>query len=253
MTGSPLLSVKGLGVSYGQLAAVRDVSISVARGAAVAIVGPNGAGKSTVLNAIAGGIRSAMGDVSLEGQKISRRRPEDIARMGISLVPEGRRVFATLTVEENLLVASGLQGSQVKAREEIAWIFQRFPRLDERRSQPAGKLSGGEQQMLAIARALMTNPKLLLVDEPSLGLAPKIVDEVYHLLLELKAERGLSLLINEQNSKRVLKFLDEIYVLREGATQLHGRCEDLRGDDAVADAYFGHGAFGANAQKGNVS
>lgn len=134
MTGSPLLSVKGLRVSYGQLAAVRDVSISVARGAAVAIVGPNGAGKSTVLNAIAGGIRSALGDVSLEGQKISKRRPEDIARMGISLVPEGRRVFATLTVEENLLVASGLQGSQVKAHEEIAWIFQRFPRLDERRS-----------------------------------------------------------------------------------------------------------------------
>jgi len=252
MTTSPLLSVKGLKVSYGQLAAVRDVSISVMRGTAVAIVGPNGAGKSTVLNAIAGGIRGANGDITFEGQRIFKRRSEDIARMGISLVPEGRHVFATLTVEENLRVASSLQESQGKARQEIAWIFQRFPRLAERRTQPAGKLSGGEQQMLVIARALMTNPKLLLVDEPSLGLAPKIVDEVYRLLLSLKEERGLSLLINEQNSKRVLKFLDEIYVLREGVTQLHGRCEDLRGDHAVTDAYFGHGAFGTPGREVNL-
>lgn len=239
----PLLKVESLRVSYGRLVAVRDVSLEVAKGAAVAIVGPNGAGKSTALNAIAGGVRDVVGRVALDGRSILRQRPESIARLGVSLVPEGRHVFATLTVEENLLIGGYLRSSNAQARQDMHRILEYFPRLKERLSQPAGKLSGGEQQMLVIGRALMTKPRLILVDEPSLGLAPKIIDEVYELLLALRKDQGLSLLINEQNSKRVLKFLDEIYVLRAGAIQIHGRCDDLLGSTSVTDAYFGNSAF----------
>lgn len=234
-----LLNIINISVNYGRLAAVRNVSLSVETGSITVIVGPNGAGKSTILQAIAGGIRPASGGIEFDGEMIVGRRPEDVAASGISLVPEGRHVFPTLTVRENLLVASHVVRDKAGSLRDLERLLELFPRLRERFSQSAGKLSGGEQQMLVIARALMTRPRLLLVDEPSLGLAPKIVDEVYQLLLELRQERGLTLLINEQTSKRVLKFADTIYVLRDGSVRLKGTAEELKVGSALSDAYFG--------------
>jgi branched-chain amino acid transport system ATP-binding protein len=235
----PLLTIDNMSVSYGRMTAVRKVSLSVERGSVTVIVGPNGAGKSTVMQAIAGGVRVGSGRIEFDGNMIVGRRPEDLAATGISLVPEGRHVFRTLTVRENLLVASHVVRDPAGSQRDLERLLELFPRLRERFSQPAGKLSGGEQQMLVIARGLMARPRLLLVDEPSLGLAPKIVDEVYRLLLQLREERGLTLLINEQTSKRVLKFADTIYVLRDGSIRLKGSAAELREGTALSDAYFG--------------
>jgi len=239
-----ILKVENLQVSYGRFVAVRNVSIAVPRGGAVAIIGPNGAGKSTTLSAIAGGIKDVTGVIELDGSAILRERAEKIALRGLSLVPEGRHMFASLSVRENLLIGSYMRSDPGRAATDLEKILTYFPRLRERLTQAAGQLSGGEQQMLAIGRALMTNPRILMVDEPSLGLAPKIIDEVYEILLALRQDEGLALLINEQNSKRVLKFMDQIYVLRVGVIQMEGKCADLRAGTAVSDAYFGHGAFG---------
>lgn len=241
---SNLLTVENLQVSYGRLTAVRNLSLSVPRGGAVALVGPNGAGKSTTLNSIAGGVRAVSGTIRLDGEDILQKRPEVIARAGLSLVPEGRHVFASLTVIENLMVGSYMRAGAEQSARTLDKVFGYFPRLRERVNQPAGKLSGGEQQMLVIGRALMTRPRILLVDEPSLGLAPKIVDEVYETLAALRQDEGLTLLINEQNSKRVLRYLDRLYVIREGEIRLEGACADLRHGQAISDAYFGHDAFG---------
>ncbi|MBN9235807.1 ABC transporter ATP-binding protein [Mesorhizobium hungaricum] len=234
-----MLKVSDVSVAYGRMTAVRNVSLSIDNGSISVIVGPNGAGKSTILRAIAGGIKPSKGHIEFDGQTIVGRRPEDLAASGISLVPEGRHVFPTLTVRENLLVASHVVRDRAGSLNDMERLLQLFPRLRERFSQTAGKLSGGEQQMLVIARALMTRPRLLLVDEPSLGLAPKIVDEVYELLLELRRERGLTLLINEQTSKRVLKFAETVYVLRDGSIRLKGSAQQLRLGTALSDAYFG--------------
>jgi branched-chain amino acid transport system ATP-binding protein len=243
---SILLNISDISVIYGRLTAVRNVSLCVEKGSITVIVGPNGAGKSTILRAIAGGIRPSNGHIEFDGEMIVGRRPEDVAALGISLVPEGRHVFPTLTVRENLLVASHVVRDKVGSSRDMERLLELFPRLRERFSQSAGKLSGGEQQMLVIARALMTRPRLLLVDEPSLGLAPKIVDEVYHLLLQLRHERGLTLLINEQTSKRVLKFADTVYVLRDGSIRLRDSAERLRVGSALSDAYFGSASHHAS-------
>jgi branched-chain amino acid transport system ATP-binding protein len=237
--GGTLLKIEDISVSYGRMTAVRNVSLTVEQGSVTVIVGPNGAGKSTLLQAIAGGVRPNSGRIEFGGQGIIGRRPEDLAATGISLVPEGRHVFPTLTVRENLLVASHVVGDRAGSQRDLDRLLELFPRLRERFSQPTGKLSGGEQQMLVIARGLMTRPRLLLVDEPSLGLAPKIVEEVYQLLHKLREERGLTLLINEQTSKRVLKFADTVYVLRDGSIRLSGSAADLREGTALSDAYFG--------------
>jgi branched-chain amino acid transport system ATP-binding protein len=246
MKAEPLLRVVDLRASHGRLAAVKGISFDVPLGGAVAIVGPNGAGKSTALNAIAGGVRDVSGTVVFAGNSIARLDPEVIALRGLSLVPEGRHVFASLSVAENLHIGGYLRSSKAEAESDLHKVLQYFPRLKERLHQAAGKLSGGEQQMLVLGRALMTRPKLLLIDEPSLGLAPKIVDQVYDTLHTLRQEEGLSLLVNEQNSKRVLKYMDDIHVLREGAIQLSGKSADLNSGSAVADAYFGHGAFSSS-------
>ena len=244
-----MLVVKGLSVAYGRLVAVRDVSFSVARGSVVAIVGPNGAGKSTTLAAIAGGVKPRAGTVTLDGTTITGARPELIAERGISLVPESRHVFASMTVEENLWVGSFMRGNRAEAKADLAKILHRFPRLKERLHEAGGKLSGGEQQMLVIARALMTRPRLLLIDEPSLGLAPKIVDEVYDLLDSLRRSESLTVLINEQNSRRVLQFADEVHVLREGRIQLSGRSEQLE-ETVISQAYFGVAGFDPDSMLG---
>lgn len=229
-----LLTVENLHVSYGGVTAVRGLSLSVNAGEVVSILGPNGAGKSSTLAVIAGGVAPRDGKITYAGQDITGGRPEEIARAGISLVPEGRHVFATLTVEENLAVGTYMH----KGKADVAGVLERFPRLKERRDFPAGRLSGGEQQMLVIARAMLAKPKLMLVDEPSLGLAPLIIDQVYEILLDLRRQ-GMSLLIVEQSTSRILKHADRIYVLRGGAVQLEDTAANLRDGEAIKRAYFG--------------
>jgi branched-chain amino acid transport system ATP-binding protein len=233
------LEVEDLHVSYGQIAALRGVSLKVDKGETVCVVGPNGAGKSTLMSVIAGGLKAKRGKVSLAGKDISATRPEDIARLGISLVPEGRRIFGTLTVEENLKVASYLRRDSKRSAALMAEIMDMFPILGQRRSYPAGRLSGGEQQMLAVGRAIMTEPQFIMVDEPSLGLAPKIVDQVYAMLDRIRRERGVTLMINEQSSTRILKYATRIYVLRSGQVQLCDVAENLQDGEAIKRAYFG--------------
>ncbi len=235
----PFLDVAGLDVRYAELVALRNVSLTVAEGEVVCIIGPNGAGKSTLLAAVAGGVTPSRGTIRFKGQQLVSMPAERIARLGLSLVPEGRHVFGTLTVEENLLVASGRQRDRQAIAQDLSRVFGYFPALKERRAYPASRLSGGEQQMLAIGRALMTRAPMLLVDEPSLGLAPKIIDQIYKMLLDLRRQERLTLLINEQSSHRILKYADRIYVLRAGEIRLHGTAEELRDGHAIKEAYFG--------------
>ncbi|WP_131113495.1 ABC transporter ATP-binding protein [Lichenihabitans psoromatis] len=239
---SALLEVDGLHVRYGDLAALRGISLRVNEGEVVCIIGPNGAGKSTALAAIAGGVAPSAGEIRFDGESVVGRRPEYIARRRVSLVPEGRHIFGTLTVEENLRIGGYMRGNRREALDDMERLLMIFPRLRERLTYPAGRLSGGEQQMLAVARAVMTRPRLLLVDEPSLGLAPLIVDQIYETLLDLRKRENLTLLINEQSSTRILKHADRIYVLRGGQVQLEGRAADLRDGEAIKHAYFGFGA-----------
>jgi branched-chain amino acid transport system ATP-binding protein len=232
-----VLEVRNIEVRYGRTTAVRDVGFSVTEGEFICIVGPNGAGKSTTMMTIAGGLKPAAGTIRLAGQSIVGLVPEQIARLGISLVPEGRHVFSQLTVEENIRLGSDMRKDRDKIAADLERVLEHFPFLRQRRSTPGGKLSGGEQQQLVIARALMTRPKLMLVDEPSLGLAPKIVDRVYEILKQLQDE-GNTLLVVEQSTHRALEVADRIYVMRNGRIVLEGRSADLT-DAQLEQAYFG--------------
>lgn len=234
-----MLEVSDLHVQYGRLTALRGISISVKQGEIACIVGPNGAGKSTTLLAISAVLAPASGQITFDGQSVNGMRAEDVARMGISQVPEGRHIFTALTVEENLQVGAAVRKEKAAIRADMDRVIETFPILGERRNQPAGKLSGGEQQMLAIGRALMTNPRFMTIDEPSLGLAPKIVDRVYEVLIDLREKQGLTLLIVEQSSERALKAADTLYVLRNGEIQLAGNAADLQDGKEVHKAYFG--------------
>jgi branched-chain amino acid transport system ATP-binding protein len=238
---APLLQVADIHVNYGRLAALQGVSLEVHDGEVVCLVGPNGAGKSTTLAAIAGGVSPHRGSIRFDGNDLAGRRPEAIARLGVSLVPEGRHVFGTLSVEENLRVGTYMRTGRETAA-QMERVLTHFPRLRERLRGPAGRLSGGEQQMLVLARALLTRPRLMMVDEPSLGLAPKIVEQVYEILLAARQEEQLTLLINEQSSHRVLKHADRIYVIRNGRIQLHDTAARLQDGQAIKAAYFGFGA-----------
>ncbi len=235
----PFLEVTGVHVRYGELVALREVSLTVAEGEVVCIIGPNGAGKSTLLAAIAGGVVPSKGAIRFRGQSIVDISPEKIARLGLSLVPEGRHIFGSLTVEENLLIGASRRGDRREAAMDLARVLDYFGPLKERRANPASRLSGGEQQILAIARALMTRAPMILVDEPSLGLAPKVIDQIYRILLDLRVQEKLTLLINEQSSHRILKHADRIYVLRAGEIRLHGTAANLRDGQAIKQAYFG--------------
>ena len=238
-----MLQVDRISIRYGRVTVVRDLSLRVARGEVVCVLGQNGAGKSSIMSAIAGGITPYRGSIFFDQTPIMGRPPEHIARLGISFIPEGRRVFPELTVHENLLVGTSVGRSN--SIKDHAAIYEYFPRLKERQRAPARQLSGGEQQMLAIGRALMTHPTLMLVDEPSLGLAPRIVDQVYEILLHLRQERGMTLLLNEQSKTRILRYADRVYVLRNGSIQLEGEAAALRNGDAIEKAYFGFGAGSA--------
>lgn len=238
---APLLSVDSLSVRYGSTPALHSVSFDVRQGEVACIVGQNGAGKSTALGAIAGALaRSAcQGNIRFDGQQILGRKPEDIARLGVSLIPEGRHVFADMTVMDNLLIGTYMRRDRSQIKQEIEVVFELFPRLRERSSFTAGLLSGGEQQMLVIGRSVLTNTRCMLIDEPSLGLAPRVVDNVYQALLRLRETRGLTLLINEQSSNRVLKYADTIHVLRGGRKQLTAPAAELSDGTALRTAYFG--------------
>jgi branched-chain amino acid transport system ATP-binding protein len=238
-----MLEIEDLHVHYGRLAAVRGLSVTVDQGEIVCIVGPNGAGKSTTLQTIAGSLSPTQGTIRLGGQSIVGKAPENIARMGLSLVPEGRHVFTQLTVEENLRLGSQMRRDRAEIERDFQQMMANFPFLGGRLSTPAGKLSGGEQQQLVIARALMTRPKLMLLDEPSLGLAPIIVDTVYQILHTLRAA-GITLLVVEQSTHRALENADRIYVLRSGQITLHGRASEL-GNEQLEQAYFGYQETGA--------
>lgn len=233
-----MLKIDNLTVKYGQLTAVRDVSFEVEKGEIACIVGPNGAGKSTTLLSISGVLNPSEGDIILNRGKISGLSPEQVANYGVTQVPEGRHIFTSLTVEENLIVGAALRSDKKAISEDIAKVVDLFPILGERSQQQAGKLSGGEQQMLAIGRAIMTNPSIMTIDEPSLGLAPLIIDKVYEALIKLRKESGLTLLIVEQSAERALKAADKIYVLRNGEIKLRGLSSNLKGDD-ISKAYFG--------------
>jgi branched-chain amino acid transport system ATP-binding protein len=233
-----LLAVENLHVHYGRLPAVRGVSLYVDQGEFVCIVGPNGAGKSTTTLAIAGALSPTRGEISLAQQPITRETPESIVRRGISLVPEGRRIFASLTVEENLRLGATARSNRGAVAQDLDWVLGHFRILRERLRGPAGRLSGGEQQMLAIGRALMSRPRLLILDEPSLGLAPRLVDQVYAILDTLRRE-GTTLLVIEQSTTRAIKHADRLYVLRTGRIELSGSSEDLHRSALLEEAYFG--------------
>ena len=233
------LGVFDVSVRYGKVPALNEVSLHVEEGERVFVSGPNGAGKSSLLNAISGAVATVHGRIEMDGDLLNGRPPEAIARLGLSMVPEGREIFGSLSVEENLRVGTGIRRDAAAIETDIAEIFDAFPILAERRRAAAGALSGGQQQMLAIGRALMTNPKLMMVDEPSLGLAPKIVDQVYDTLAALQEERGLTLLIVEQSSLRAARVGGRMVLMRGGQIVGEGDAADFADREALTEAYFG--------------
>lgn len=235
------LEIENLHVSYGSIAALKGIDLSVEKGKIVALLGSNGAGKTTTLQTISGLIEPVAGSIKVDDEEVAGKSPAKINQMGVVQSPEGRQIFPDLTVEENLRVG----GFTVKSRSELKKNFERvygyFPVLKERKKQVAGTLSGGEQQLLAIARALMASPEILLLDEPSLGLAPLIVAEIFRILKEINQE-GVTILIVEQNALQTLKISDYAYVLEVGNVSMHGRAEDLIQDKRLVEAYLGGNA-----------
>ncbi|MGB8813803.1 MAG: ABC transporter ATP-binding protein [Paracoccaceae bacterium] len=240
-----LLAVSNITIRYGRLTAVRNLTFSMDEGEILFVTGPNGAGKSSLLRAIAGVTPPAGGRIDFSGQDITGRAPEDIARMGVSMVPEGREVFGSLSIEENLMLGTGMhaqtRGWRARAVTELEMIYDTFPALKDRRHTQAGLLSGGQQQMLVIGRALMTNPRLIAIDEPSLGLAPNIIDQVYERLIALRAHRALTLLIVEQSSTRAMLVGGRMILMRGGEVLLDGDARAMGQSEAMQAAYFGYG------------
>lgn len=236
-----MLEIRDLSISYGSIRAVQGLSLTVPDGKIVALIGTNGAGKSTTLRTICGLRRPDSGSILFDGEDITLLRTQDIVRRGISMVPEGRKVFPDLTVHENLTLGAYQRTSQAKVRASMEEVFSLFPRLKERGRQLAGTLSGGEQQMLALGRALMADPRLLLMDEPSLGLAPVLVQEIFELLVRIN-NQGKTLLLIEQNARAALNVCDYAYVLETGRIAMEGTGHDLLRDDNVRRIYLGEAA-----------
>ncbi|MEN3202964.1 MAG: ABC transporter ATP-binding protein [Atribacterota bacterium] len=233
-----VLQVEDLHVFYGGIHALKGVSLSVPQGTIVALIGANGAGKSTTLRTISGLVRAKRGRISFEGKDITEELPHRIVEMGIAMVPEGRRIFPNLTVMENLLLGAYTRRDSQGLKRDLDWVFTLFPRLKERTWQKGGTLSGGEQQMLAVARALMSRPRLLMMDEPSLGLAPLLVREIFDIIREL-CENGVTILLIEQNAKAALEIAHYAYVLETGRIVLEGEGKKLLEDERVRKAYLG--------------
>ena len=233
-----MLKVEDINVYYGAIHALKGISIEVKEGEIVTLIGANGAGKSTILRTISGLLRAKSGTVLFEGKSISAKPAEEIVKSGISQVPEGRRIFANMTVEENLELGAYIRNDKAGIKKDIGKIFERFPRLSERRTQVAGTLSGGEQQMLAIGRGLMSQPRLLLLDEPSMGLAPLLVKEIFSIIKEINAT-GTTILLVEQNAHMALSIANHAYVLETGRITLAGPAKELAESEAVRKAYLG--------------
>jgi branched-chain amino acid transport system ATP-binding protein len=233
-----MLEVENINVYYGAIHALTDVSFHVDEGEIVTLIGANGAGKSTTLKTISGLLRATTGCIEFLGKDITQTPAEEIVRMGIIHTPEGRKIFAPLTVQENLEMGAFLQYDKRVIETNMTDVYQRFPRLKERRSQLGGTLSGGEQQMLAMARSLMSQPKLILLDEPSMGLAPVLVEQIFDIIREIN-KQGTSILLVEQNAKMALSIADRAYVLETGNVVLQGDARDVMEDPMVVEAYLG--------------
>lgn len=235
-----MLTVQNLSVRYGGIRALKDVSFEVNQGEIVTLIGANGAGKSTTLRSIAGLVRPESGKVTLENEDITGMDAQKIVQRGISLVPEGRRVFPNLSVLENLKIGAYLRSDAQGIQKSIDYVYEMFPRLKERTWQAAGTLSGGEQQMLAVGRALMARPRLMMMDEPSLGLAPLVVRDIFAIIRRV-AQEGITVLLIEQNANAALRAANRGYVLETGSVTLSGTGEELLNDPKVRDAYLGKG------------
>jgi len=231
-----MLKIHDLKVNYGGIEAVKGISFEVPEGEIVTLIGANGAGKSTTLRTIAGLVKPASGRIHLQAEDITGMAPDRIVQKGITLVPEGRRVFPDLTVLENLKIGAYLRNDDLE--DDLRWVYDLFPRLKERHWQAAGTLSGGEQQMLAVGRALMSRPKVLMLDEPSLGLAPIIVRDLFNIITEI-SKSGVTILLIEQNANMALKIADQGYVLETGRITMSGKGTDLLSNEAVKAAYLG--------------
>ena len=233
-----MLEIKDLNVFYGAIHALKGISLTVGDGELVSLIGANGAGKTTTLHTISGLLTAASGSVMLDGTDLQKVPANTIINLGLAHVPEGRHVFARMTVEENLRMGAYTIRDQKKIAENMEKVFAHFPRMKERRRQLAGTLSGGEQQMLATGRALMTDPKIVLMDEPSMGLSPILVKEIFAIIQELH-ESGITILLVEQNAKMALAVSDRAYVLETGTISMEGSAADLAADDRVRKAYLG--------------
>lgn len=231
-----MLKIDDLCVNYGGIKAVRNVSFEVPEGKIVTLIGANGAGKSTILRTITGLVHSASGSITYNGEELTKLHTYDIVNRGITLVPEGRHVFPDMTVLENLKIGAYLRKDNLN--DDIEWVYSLFPRLKERNWQQAGTLSGGEQQMLAVGRALMSRPKLIMMDEPSLGLAPIIVKEIFNIIKEIN-KNGVTILLIEQNANMALQTADLAYVLETGTIALHGTGRELMSNERVKELYLG--------------
>jgi branched-chain amino acid transport system ATP-binding protein len=237
---SALLELKGVDAAYGQSKVVHGLDMAVAEGGITALLGANGAGKTTILRAICNLRTRASGAITLAGRRIDGMQTEDIVRLGVAHVPDGRGTFVHLTVAENLTLGAYIRRDRAGVAQDMERMFGYFPRLRERVGQQAGTLSGGEQQMLAIARALMLRPKLLLLDEPSFGLAPLVVQEIFRILARINAEDRVSMLLVEQNANLALAMAHEVYLLETGRIVRSGPAAEIRNDDAVRKAYLGY-------------
>ena len=233
-----MLKIENLHVSYGGIKALRGISLEVPDGKIVTLIGANGAGKSTTLRTISGLVKADSGSITYNDQELLGKPINKVLEAGIAQSPEGRRVFPNLTVLENLKVGAYLRSDKDGIEKDIKWVYELFPRLEERNWQSAGTLSGGEQQMLAVGRALMSRPKLMMLDEPSLGLAPVIVTQVFDIIKEINQE-GMAIMLIEQNAQKVLEFCDQAYIMQVGKVAISGKGRDLLEDNAVAAAYLG--------------
>lgn len=245
----PILKVSNVETYYGPIMAIRGVSISVNEGDIVTVLGSNGAGKTTILKTISGVMDPRKGKVTFDGEDITSREPDWVMRRGISHVPEGREVFPFLSVQENLRMGAFTRKDAKGVVDDIDMVFNYFPVLKERRDQPAGQLSGGEQQMLSISRALMSRPKVMLLDEPSLGLSPRLVKEIFEIILRLNKERGVTMLLVEQNANMALKTADFGYVLEVGRIVMEDPCEKLIQREDIQEFYLGVKDEGARGER----
>ena len=234
-----MLEIKDLRVKYGGIVALDGISMKVPEGKIITLVGANGAGKSTTLRSITKLVTPASGSITYDGKELTHKNTQDIVKMGITLVPEGRHVFDDMTVDENLMIGAYLRKDKENFKKDIAFIHEMFPRLKERAKQLSGTLSGGEQQMVAVGRALMSNPKVMMMDEPSLGLAPLVIKDIFDIIQKVNKEKGMTILLIEQNANAALKIADYGYVMETGKIRLECTGQELLANEQVKELYLG--------------